>query len=614
MEHSMTYGAGRIFLSELRDYVWAVRSFPKVREECEKSLAKFLEADATLAAKMAVCRHLREIGTSVSVPALEKILRLKETSDMACYTLEKIPDSSAEKALIQGLSGSSGKVRIGIIASLGNREARDAVPILEKDLSGSDEAAAIASALALGQIADEEAAAALSKSLGEMAGLLKESVASGLLNCAEKHLTNKDSDTALGIFEELIRADLPSSIRQAAMRGRIASSGNEARRVIVDVLKGKDEDWYVPAISMVRKFYDASDIQEVCALLPGMPAGSKVQLLEVLSLYRTKEVLSAIMQEATSSESRVREEALKALENAGDETAVELLVERAAKAKGAEQTAARSSLWNLKGKGIDEAIILNLARQADPDIQEELVLSIAERRITEGLDWLISKAGSSEGRIRQQAIKSLKGIATPSDLPRLVDLILSLKEERDRLEMASTVASVAGRMPQAISRARAVINKLPEITDVQGRAALYRTLGKIGDDSSLSVLRSALGEENPEIKDAAVRALADWPTPAAQEDLLYIARTFSNPIHKILSLQTYIRTVEMEPFRSPKRAVRSLTDVLDLCRPEEKKLILGILPTFASKEALALAESLLRQKDVEAEAKLAVEKIKEQLR
>jgi HEAT repeat protein/type 1 glutamine amidotransferase len=608
------YGKDEEILSELREYVRAVRSFPKAREECEKKLAKFLEADATLAAKMAVCRHLREIGTSASVPALEEILRLKETSDMARYALEKIPGSAAEKALIQGLSESSGKVKTGIIVSLGNREDRSAVMLLERELTGPDEAAAIASALALGQIADQESVAALSKSLAEAEGELKEGIARALLNCAEKHLGGNDPGTASEIFEGLIRAELPLSIRRSAMKGRVASSGDKARSMIVDVLKGKDEDWYSPAISMVREFYEGPDIREVCSLVPDLPAENQVQMLEVLSHYRTGESLSAIMKGVERPEPSVRVEALKALRKAGDETSLEILIERAARTKGEEQAAARTSVWNLKGKGIDEALLLNLAKREDPDLQEELILSIGERRIAEGLEWLMDKTASTESGIRQQAIKSLKDIAAPEDLPRLVDLILSLKGEKDRLEMASTIASVAREMPHAIGRARAVINKLPEIRDVKGRAALYRTLGKIGDDSSLPVLRAALDEENPAIRDAAVRALAEWPTAAAQEDLFHIARTSSSPVHKTLSLQAYIRTVEMQPFRSPERAVESLTDVLDLCRPEEKKLILGILPAFASQESLALAESLLREKDVEAEARLAVEKIKEKLR
>jgi len=181
------------------------------------------------------------------------------------------------------------------------------------------------------------------------------------------------------------------------------------------------------------------------------------------------------------------------------------------------------------------------------------------------------------------------------------------------MEMASTIAAVVQKSPQLTGRASSLMNVLPEVSDIPSQRALYRTLGKIGDDSSLPILRSALEEENLEIQDAAVRALADWPTTTAQEDLLHIARTSTNPVHKILSLQSYIRMVEMDRYRSPERAVKSLEDVLDISRPEEKKLILGILPTFASKEALGLAESLLQDKAVEVEAKMATEEIKKRL-
>ena len=157
------------------------------------------------------------------------------------------------------------------------------------------------------------------------------------------------------------------------------------------------------------------------------------------------------------------------------------------------------------------------------------------------------------------------------------------------------------------------MDELGSATDTGGRCALYRTLGKIGDDSSLPMLRASLSDENPDVKDAAVRALAEWPTPMAKDDLLKIAKTSESPVHKVLALQSYIRMIGMEPFRAPESAVRMFEDVLGLSRPEEKKLILGILPVFACPEALELAGSLALETEVEAEARLAIEKIKEKL-
>jgi len=610
---SYDYGKDEEILAELRDYVRAVRNNPEIRKRSEKQLATFLESDATLASKMAVCRHLREIGFSVSVPVLSKMLFQEETSDLARYALEKISDVSAEQALIQGLGKTTGKTRLGIMASLGNRRAEKAVPYLEEFLYGADKAEAVAAAKALGQIAHPNAADVLSKALADTSGQMQAHIASSLLSCAEELLANKNSDEAEEIFEALMQAKLPLHILQAAFKGRIAISGSEAKGTIIHALKGKDAVWHAPAIAVVRDVFDESEIQELCAVLPGLPPESQVQLLEVLSHYRVKASLESAIQ-ATKNENRdIRIAALHALESIGDATTVELLVHHAAKSGGQEQEAARTSLWSLKAKDVDQAILLNLAKQNDTDVQNELIMSVGERRISEGLNWLLAKARSSDTKNRQQAIKALKNVASPSDLPLLVKLLISVDEERDQMEMASTIAAVVQKSPQLEGEARPVMNVLPDVSDIPSRRALYRTLGKIGDDSTLHVLREALDDDDKDVQDAAVRALAEWPATTAQEDLLHIAHTSTNPIHKILSLQSYIRMVEMEYYRSPERAVKSLQDVLDISRPEEKKLILGILPTFASKEALGLAESLLQEKAVEVEAKMAIEKMKEKL-
>ena len=179
--------------------------------------------------------------------------------------------------------------------------------------------------------------------------------------------------------------------------------------------------------------------------------------------------------------------------------------------------------------------------------------------------------------------------------------------------MASTIAAVAVQKTPAVGRARAVMDMFPAVKNEQDRCILYRTLGRIGDDSSLPLLRQALSEKNPDGKDAAVRALSEWPTITPKEDLLFIAQTFTEPVHKILALRAYIRMMGMEPYKSPDRAAHSLNAVLELSRSEEKKLILGILPIFASEGALKLAESLVSEAAVAAEARLAVEKIKKKL-
>ena len=112
-----------------------------------------------------------------------------------------------------------------------------------------------------------------------------------------------------------------------------------------------------------------------------------------------------------------------------------------------------------------------------------------------------------------------------------------------------------------------------------------------------------------------MRALADWPTIAARDDVLDIARTSIVLNHRILSIRAYIRMIGLEPNRSPEGAAADLLKVLSVStRPEEKKLVLGLLGRFPCVTSLKTAESLLADPTVAAEAKLAADRIRKALK
>jgi HEAT repeat protein len=563
---------------------------------------------------MAVCRHLRQIGTSVSVPALKVLLLQESTSDMARYALEKIPGLVADEALTEALDKTQGKVRLGILSSLGHRRAAGAIPVLEEIMQGSDTEAAAAAAAALGHIKNPEAASALSRALKKASGALKDQIGDSLLRCAEQFLAAENEVRAAKIYQELLGSQLPLTLRQAALKGCITGSKDRAKNIILDVLKSSRKDLHSPAIGMIEETFDGSNLSEVCALFSDLPAESQVQMLGVLSRFPHKATRSCAVQAKNSTDTEVRVAALKALAHIGGAQHVALLAVCAAKARGKEQEAARRTLWRLQGEDVNKAVLLSLIKKTDTDVQAELIVAVGERRIHEGLSLLLALARSAETRIRMQAIRSLENIASPSDLPRLAELLLDTKEERDQLEAANAIAAAAGRASQPLGRAGPVIEFLSEVKEPRKRASLYRALGRIGDDSSLPELRAALVQDHPDIRDAAVRALCEWPTASPKEDLLHIARTSAgNPAHRILALRAFIRMTGMETYLSPVYVVQTLKEVTDLARPEEKKLILGVLPTFASEAALRFASSFLKDTAVEAEAKIAVEKIAEKL-
>jgi HEAT repeat protein len=387
----------------------------------------------------------------------------------------------------------------------------------------------------------------------------------------------------------------------------MAAEKEEAGRMIIDTLARGPEEMHPPAIGLVPVVFKKSEIAPVLDILMKLPEASQVQLLAVLLDYPKEAVQAAVLSAAASPSQEVRVAALKALAKVGDAGTVRFLVEHAAGTRGEEQSSSRASLATLPGKDVDEAIIFGLAGFPGDAAKNELIRAVGERKISAGKGHLMRLAGSGSLQDSLEAVKALRVIASPADIPALLGILMEMSEETAQEEMGNTIAALAQEIRDPYSQASAVEgllapppnSKIQPVKDAKKRCLLFRTLGKIGDDSALPLLRAALKDENPEIRNAVIRA---------------VARSTKDLTHQVLALRGYVRMIGLAKFQSPDAAVASLKTALNLAsRPEEIKLVLGALPDFACPEALALAESLQNTEGVQEEAQSAVTAIKEKL-
>ena len=599
---------------KLRDYVYTRKDNAAARAECESKLLDFLATQATPVAKMAACRMLRLIGTERSVPVLQPMLLDKEAADRALYALQKIPGTAVDKALVQTLPKTEGATKTAIIAALGERRCAEAVSALAALLKPEGEYAA-AAALALGEIGGEASADALLAAYGGMPSAAKPVVAASILKCAERLAAAKKDGTALPLYDKLLAdKSLPGPIREAAMIGKISASGSGAAALALDQLKNSDPDIQEAAIIKVKDVIRPEGIEQVCRLLASLPESAQVKLLATLSVYPKERVLTAVLQMARNNSAPVRIAALKALESVGDASTVPFLVETSAKARGPEQSAARDTLALIKGRPVDDAVVAMLAKSPGEDVQAELLLAVANRRIYTAKETAAGSLASASTKVRTQAFRTLRSIGTPSDIPALLDILLKTGDDAERLEAESAIGALSLKIADPAGRSGAVKSRIAEVKDPDAQARLCPVLARIGDDSALPLLRAALANQNEAVVDAAARALVSWPTPAPRDDVAELARKSKNESHRLLAIQGFVRMIGLEPYRKPEAAVADLRLAYLLAsRPEEKRLILGLLPGFACAEALDLAGILLGDASVKAEAQAAIEKIKPQV-
>ncbi len=383
----------------------------------------------------------------------------------------------------------------------------------------------------------------------------------------------------------------------------------EIIKMVIDALKSPDAEMQTGAIAIVREIPGPEVTKALAQELPNLGAIAQVQLISALADRGDALALPAVIEAGKSQDESVRIASLKAIGQLGNASSVAVLADRAATSKGAEQKAARESLYRLRSAEVDAAILQSLPA-AKAEVKAELVTAIGERNIANSVETLLKTARDEDRKVRVESLKVLKIVGKPEDLPAMVNLLLETKGEADRNEAEKTIAVVAHKIEDKTRHAAAALAALPNVKDTPNRASLLRVLGRIGDSSALPTLRTALGNREPEIQDAAIRALSDWPTSEPVPDLLKVAQTAENARYKVLALRGFVRLLGLESSRSAEETIDLYKKAMDLATDaQEKKRVLSGLASARSVAALNMAAAYLDDLTLHQEAESAAVQI-----
>ncbi|OHB55603.1 MAG: hypothetical protein A2173_01455 [Planctomycetes bacterium RBG_13_44_8b] len=391
----------------------------------------------------------------------------------------------------------------------------------------------------------------------------------------------------------------------------------EAVKAVIDLLKSSDPDMQTVAITMARELPGKEVTETLVKELPNLSSVAQVQLLSVLADrggdLASSGLLPVVIGYTKDKEPSVRIAALKALGQLGDASNVTMLAEAAAKSRGQEQKAARESLYRLRGGEVDKKILADTL-SASGYVKIELIRSIGERNIKDGVDTLLRAAQDQDIMVQQESFKVLKVLADRKYLPALIQLLVEIENESVRREAEKTVAAIALKIEDKNHQADVVLMALPKVTEIQQRCTLLSVLGKIGNDTAMAAIRAALKSDSEKERDTAVRALSEWPNPKPIDDLLTIAKTSESKVHKILALRGFVRLIGIEENLSADDAIKMYRQAMELSEDaREKKMVLSGLASLKSLAALDMVASYLQDAALQQEAEVAVIKIAENI-
>lgn len=559
------------------------------KQDEPKLIAVIQNPDASQKDKVDACRQLAIVGTKNAVAPLAALLGDEQLSHMARYALEPIPDPSVDAALRDALGKVKGKPLVGVITSLGVRRDHEAVqPLQQLLIQGQAGPYAMSAAVrALGQIGDMAAAEALKASLDHAPPEGMPDVYEGLFRCAERLAGEGNRGAAVEIYDILRARDASHQVRAGALRGAILARGKDGVALLREHLRSKDYVLFSAACQTSLEMPGEEITQALTAELNQLPADNKILVIWTLGKRADASALPALFALAKKDEKTVRLEAVRALPQIPDASAVPVLAELMGDADTQISQAAQDGLAALPGQQADDAITAMLD-SGQTDQRLTALDLMGRRRMTKSIPALLKAAGDADAKVRPAAIRKIGELGGPDELPALLEVLMRLKDSQDLDAAERALSAVCTKTDNPQSQAGKLIGLLAKAQPAQ-KAVLLRVLGVVGGPDALKAVRAAVNDGDGQVRDAAFRALCSWKTADAAPDLLAMAKSAPEASRKTAALRGYISLVRDESLSNEQKLAMCKQAAELIGRNEDKKLLLGVLGTVPSAEALAMA-------------------------
>lgn len=587
-------------------------SKPSLRKLLDHQLGNMLSPVSSVETRLFAARQLAFIGTERSVPDLAKLLNSEETVGLACLALSTYPRGDADEALRAALNSTSGKTRVQIINTLGDRRDPGSVKALAELAIGSDPLAAEAAVVALAKIGNSQARKALDTSFkGDSQSENVRTLAQ--LRTAVQLADDGDRD-AIPALESLISSSQLAHVRRGALAALLKLDQQGAPLRIVGVLRGNDAALKPVAIAAVRDLR-AKDASENYGgtVLPQLPPEQQVWMIDSLAARNDPAACMAIINSLTATDSSVREAAAQALGRLGEPSYARPLAKAlAATTNSDESRVIVASVAALRdGQATDKAVLAEIQAAEDPT-RALLVSSLAARRSPTVIAALFEEIDSTNTASAKAAFRVMSKAVTSETLFDLLTKFARLRNAKLQTDVETFMEQAVTTVDDVKARSEAVRNVLAQTFQTPGRAALVRMLPICADTNALKVTVRCLYDPERPVRDSAVDSLAEWPDLSAWDALLGVQKTPREPRYRAIAMRGLVRLASEQNAKPDAAVIERYRQLLAAAKEDnERKMLLGALGGVAHPDALQLAVSGLNLPRVRPEAEAAVKRIAE---
>ena len=524
-----------------------------------EAVAKLLgDADAEVAEAAAMT--LGKIGTPPAVAALKGALgKVPGAADGLLRCAEAAPQGEAV-ALYDALRAAALPPNVKMAAVRGailSRGAAAGLPLLLEQLR-SDDPTLFSVALKAGlELPGAAVSGALAAELAKLPAVKQVGVMAVL--------GERGDASAVPALLALARSGAPEA-RVAAVGALVRLNSADAVPVLAELGCADDAEVAKAAQAALAGFSGAGANAAIVGLLAKPDAKARLMGVELVNRRRIAEALPALLRLAGEPDAPLSGASFKALGDLADVKDLPALLASLQKTPAldaAERSVSvlctRLCLLTPGSVTVRKAVYGVL-----PDGPQKDVTAKVAELVKAGVPTL-DVSNSTFGDPANGKVKRFRIAYTVNGVARSAEAA-----EGAELRLDSGAASVPPAVSDPLLAAYGQAQGAPKL-------ALLRLLCSFGGEKALGVVRAAASDAAPELKEAAQRALCDWPSVEVLPDLEKLARAETNPKIKILALRGYAKLVPAQNVPDAQKAAALKQALGWASRDEERKLIQATL-------------------------------------
>jgi HEAT repeat protein len=367
----------------------------------------------------------------------------------------------------------------------------------------------------------------------------------------------------------------------AGRASQAAETGSdEFVEMIVKLIGEHDREFRAAGLEQVRTAARGeASTQLFAAQLPKLDANGQVALLDALADRGDRAARSAVLELLGSSkDENVRAAAIVALGRLGGAEDLPLLVKSLSAPSSAEQTAARRSLIEIQGEGVNKALAADVLTESST--AKGAVLDVlAIRRASDQYPVFLAAIVDDNARVRRAAMAALGTIGRPEQIAPMLAGVLKARKGYERDAAEKNVALVCERIANPDQRGAALIDAL-NMVDASQRDELLSLLGRVGGKKLIDFVAAIATSGDSSRRQLGIDALSKWPDASVADKLLEITTLATDPAERALAFRGYLKVSAARDGRSDKERLDRLKQGMKVAKsPEEISLVINRVRT-----------------------------------